>query len=159
LFPLPAGCAARLRYVRLFARPAGRFQVAPGTLARLTASLRLAQPAFDQTGGLHAAGIFRPDGTPLGVREDVGRHSAVDKAIGAVAQEQWPLGPALLVVSGRQSFEIVQKAALAGLGGVVGVSAPSSLAVELARELGLLLAGFVRDGSFRVYAGGDRLGA
>ena len=95
------------------------------------------------------------------VREDVGRHNAVDKAVGAFASGTADGGgarpPALLVVSGRQSFEIVQKAAMARLTGVVGVSAPSSLAVDLARELDLLLAGFAREGDYNVYAGADRL--
>jgi FdhD protein len=149
---------ASIEAVRLFARPAAPFTVAPAFVARLTGELRQHQPAFDQTGGLHAAGLFDLTGRPLAVREDVGRHNAVDKVIGAAAAAHWPLPSALLVVSGRQSFEIVQKAAVAGIGGVVGVSAPSSLAVELASSLGMLLAGFARDGSFNVYAGGHRLG-
>ena len=148
---------ASIEAVQLFARPAAPFTVAADVVARLTGELRQHQPAFDQTGGLHAAGLFDLAGRPLAVREDVGRHNAVDKAIGASAASAWPLPPSLLVVSGRQSFEIVQKAAVAGIGGVVGVSAPSSLAVELASSLGMLLAGFARTGSFNVYAGGHRL--
>ena len=149
---------ASIEAVQLFARPTAPFTVAPAVVARLAAELRRHQPAFDQSGGLHAAGLFDLTGRPLTVREDVGRHNAVDKAIGAAAAARWPLPPGLLVVSGRQSFEIAQKAAMAGVGGVVGVSAPSSLAVELASSLGMLLVGFARDGSFNVYAGGHRLG-
>ena len=128
-----------------------------GVVAALTARLREQQPTFDETGGLHAAGIFDLAGEPLVVREDVGRHNAVDKSVGAIGLAGWPSQPALLVVSGRQSFEIVQKAAMARIGGVVGVSAPSSLAIELAAALGLLLVGFARDGRFNVYAGGHHL--
>ena len=148
---------ASIEQVELFARPAPPLRVSRRLVTGLTDRLRNRQPTFDSTGGLHAAGIFTEDGVLLAVREDVGRHNAVDKAIGAAASAQWPLPPALLVVSGRQSFEIVQKAALAGLGGVVGVSAPSSLAVDLASQRGMLLAGFVRGGDFNVYAGHERL--
>jgi len=149
---------ASIEAVQLFARPAAPFKVPKGVVTPLTDELRRHQPAFDETGGLHAAGLFDLHGIPLAVREDVGRHNAVDKAIGATARLQWPLPPALLVVSGRQSFEIVQKAAVAGIGGVVGVSAPSSLAVELADSLGMLLVGFARDNTFNVYSGASRLG-
>jgi len=149
---------ASIEAVRLFARPAAPFKVSKDVVRRLTDELRRHQPAFDETGGLHAAGLFDLNGVPLTVREDVGRHNAVDKAIGATARIQWPLPPALLVVSGRQSFEIVQKAAVAGIGGVVGVSAPSSLAVELAAPLGMLLVGFARGNTFNVYSGAARLG-
>lgn len=143
--------------VRVLARPARPFSVRRAVVASLTTRLRERQPTFDATGGLHAAGLFDLEGAALAVREDVGRHNAVDKAIGAAARRAWPLPPTLLVVSGRQSFEIAQKAAVAGVGGVVGVSAPSSLAVELARELGMLLVGFARGAKFNVYAGEDRL--
>ncbi|MDH5806068.1 MAG: formate dehydrogenase accessory sulfurtransferase FdhD, partial [Gemmatimonadota bacterium] len=108
---------------------------------------------FDDTGGLHAAGVFSVEGKIFAIKEDVGRHNAVDKAIGSAAQLQWPLPPSVLVVSGRQSFEIIQKAALAGIGAVVGVSAPSSLAVQLAQELDMLLVGFARGEGFNVYSG------
>lgn len=145
--------------VKMFARPPAPFTVPAGVVASLGAALRERQPAFDATGGLHAAGVFGLAGAPLAVREDVGRHNAVDKAIGAVARRQWPLPPALLAVSGRQSFEIVQKAAMAGIGGVVGISAPSSLAVELAQELGMLLVGFARGETFNIYSGQERLTA
>jgi FdhD protein len=148
---------ASLEAVELFARPAPDFTITRDVLTTLTTHLREHQPTFDMTGGLHAAGLFTLDGAPITVREDVGRHNAVDKAIGAAAYRQWPLRPSILVVSGRQSFEIVQKAAVAGVGGVVGVSAPSSLAVELAQRLGTLLVGFSRDSHFNVYAGEQHL--
>ena len=148
---------ASIEAVMLHAPSAKWIEVSSAVIARLTDELRAWQPAFDATGGLHAAGIFSLDGTPLVVREDVGRHNAVDKAVGAFGREGGTRPPALLVVSGRQSFEIVQKAAMARLTGVVGVSAPSSLAVDLARELGLLLVGFAREGDYNVYAGSERL--
>ena len=148
---------ASIEAVQLVAPRARPAPVSRAVLDGLTAALRRSQPTFDETGGLHAAGVFTTGGEPLAVREDVGRHNAVDKAIGAVAARQWPLPPSLLVVSGRQSFEIVQKAAMARISGVVGVSAPSSLAVELAGELGMLLVGFARDGRFNVYAGAEAI--
>jgi FdhD protein len=148
---------ASIEAVQIFARPLPPFEVASSIVAGLTDELRSRQPTFDETGGLHAAGIVDLSGTVLAVREDVGRHNAVDKVIGAVAKEQWPMPSVLLVVSGRQSFEIVQKAAVAGIGGVIGVSAPSSLAVELADSLHMLLVGFARDGAFNVYAGASHL--
>ena len=152
---------ASIEAVMLHAPSAKRIEVPSAIIGRLTDELRTRQPTFDATGGLHAAGIFGLDGAPLVVREDVGRHNAVDKAVGAFTRGEPGEGrtrpPALLVVSGRQSFEIVQKAAMARLTGVVGVSAPSSLAVDLARELGLLLVGFAREGDYNVYAGSDRL--
>ncbi|MYA20527.1 MAG: sulfurtransferase FdhD, partial [Chloroflexi bacterium] len=153
---------ASIEAVMLHAPAAEPVEVSSAVVARLTDVLRTRQPTFDATGGLHAAGVFDLDGEALVVHEDVGRHNAVDKVIGAFAREHAaeardPRLPALLVVSGRQSFEIVQKAAMARLAGVVGVSAPSSLAVDLARELGLLLVGFAREGDYNVYAGAERL--
>lgn len=148
---------ASIEAVQLFARPAAQFRVSAEVVRGVTRALRDRQPTFDETGGLHAAGFFTIDGSATAVREDVGRHNATDKAIGAAARGTWPLPPGLLVVSGRQSFEIVQKAAVAGIGGVIGVSAPSSLAVELAGSLDMLLVGFARDGGFNVYAGSARL--
>ncbi len=148
---------ASIEQVRLFARPARPWTIAKSVTTCLTDSLRTHQRTFDETGGLHAAGLFDLSGEAMAVREDVGRHNAVDKVIGAVTQQHWPLPPCVLVVSGRQSFEIVQKAALAGIGGLVGVSAPSSLAVELANDLQMLLVGFSRGDSFNVYAGTERL--
>ena len=148
---------ASIEAVQLFARPPEKSSLTCSRLMTLTERLRTQQPTFDETGGLHAAGVFNLETGAMVVREDVGRHNAVDKAIGATARQQWPLQPSVLVVSGRQSFEIVQKAAMAGIGALVGVSAPSSLAVELASSLGMLLAGFSRGNTFNVYAGEEHL--
>jgi FdhD protein len=121
--------------------------------------LRRSQQVFERTGGLHAAGLFDPTGHPWCVREDVGRHNAVDKLAGHLVLNQWS-GPSLagcvLMISGRVSFEIVQKAALCGIGIIAAVSAPSSLAVAAADRLGVAVAGFVRDGSFNVYSHPER---
>jgi len=144
---------ASIEAVQLFARPVPEFTVERARIARLSERLRAQQPTFAQTGGLHAAGLLELESDILTVREDVGRHNAVDKVIGAAALRRWPIPPSLLAVSGRQSFEIVQKAAVAGIGGVIGVSAPSSLAVESAVSLGMLLVGFARNLAFNVYAG------
>lgn len=128
--------------------------VDPAVLLALPDRLRAAQPTFERTGGLHAAGLFSPDGDLLCVREDVGRHNALDKVIGwALLQDLLPVHGHTLVVSGRTSFELVQKAVVAGAGALAGVSAPSTLAVRLAREFGLALAGFVRGERFVLYAG------
>lgn len=121
------------------------------------AALRLAQPCFDQTGGVHAAGAIAADGSLLATAEDVGRHNAVDKVVGRLIAGGSLELARLLVVSGRPSFEIVHKAIRARLDAVAGVSAPSSLAIELAERAGLVLCGFVRDGTMNVYAGSDRL--
>jgi FdhD protein len=118
--------------------------------------LRSAQRAFDLTGGLHAAGLLAPDGRLSCVREDVGRHNAVDKVIGWAIREG-RLPSHILVVSGRASYELTQKAVLAGIGVLVAVSAPSSLAVDLARESGLTLAGFVRGETMNLYAHPERV--
>lgn len=126
--------------------------------ARWMTALRKSQPGFDSTGGLHAAAVCTPEGEALAVAEDIGRHNAVDKAIGQLTLERWPLGEVVLVVSGRVSFEIAQKAAVAGIPVVAGVSAASSLAVDLAEEMGLTLIGFSRGSRFVIYAGQDRFG-
>jgi FdhD protein len=132
---------------------ASLMSVREAVIAALPQRLRGAQRVFDQTGGLHAAGLFTADGALVDIAEDVGRHNAVDKAIGRrLLRDELPLSHLLLCVSGRTSFEIVQKAAVAGLPVVAAVSAPSSLAIDLADASGLTLVGFVRDNGFNIYA-------
>lgn len=132
--------------------------VPAATLARLPETMRAAQRGFDRTGGLHAAALFAPDGRLLCLREDVGRHNALDKVVGwALARGGLPLSGHVLQVSGRASFELVQKAAVAGCPVLAAVSAPSSLAVDLATETGMTLVGFSRGDRFTVYAGAERV--
>ena len=127
-------------------------------LRGLPDALRKAQANFAETGGLHAAGVFTLSGELLACREDIGRHNAVDKAVGFLfRQGRLPLSRTILAVSGRASFEIVQKALAAGIPIVAAVSAPSSLAIDLARESGIALAGFLREGGFNLYSGEERL--
>jgi FdhD protein len=133
-------------------------RVTPGLLSALPGALRAAQEVFDRTGGLHAAGLFDAKGTLRCVREDVGRHNAVDKVIGwAATQGELPLAGHLLLVSGRVAFEIAQKALYARIPLLAAVSAPSSLAVDLARDSGMTLVGFLRDGRMNIYAGEQRV--
>ncbi|WP_326662129.1 formate dehydrogenase accessory sulfurtransferase FdhD [Streptomyces canus] len=133
-------------------------RIEPDLLATLPDRLRAAQRVFDRTGGLHAAALFTEHGELLDIREDVGRHNAVDKLIGrALQNNNLPLSRAILLVSGRASFELAQKAVMAGIPILAAVSAPSSLAVDLATETGLTLVGFLRGHSMNVYAGEDRI--
>jgi FdhD protein len=128
------------------------------TLATLPDLLRGAQTVFDETGGLHAAGLFTHDGEFVGSAEDVGRHNAVDKVIGRrLLVDELPLDQSILFVSGRTSFEIVQKALLARIPIVASVSAPSSLAIQLASDMGITLAGFVRGEGFNIYTHAERI--
>ena len=134
--------------------------VSPDVLATLPGRLRDAQQVFDRTGGLHAAALFDRDGTPVAVREDVGRHNALDKLIGwALLDGRLPLADGIVLVSGRASFELVQKAVAAGVPCLAAISAPSSLAVDVARRFGLTLVGFLRGERFNVYTQPARLAA
>ncbi|MDQ6648794.1 MAG: formate dehydrogenase accessory sulfurtransferase FdhD [Actinomycetota bacterium] len=132
--------------------------VDPAVLAGLPDTLRAAQRVFERTGGLHAAGLFTPAGELLCLREDVGRHNAFDKVVGwALREGRLPLRSTILLASGRASFELVQKARMAGVPALAAVSAPSSLAVELAEDAGMTLVGFLRGSSMNVYAGAHRV--
>lgn len=146
-----------LEEVAVHAPPiASELRIERALLARLPGMLR--QPAFSRSGGLHATGLFTARGEPLMVREDVGRHNAADKVIGqALLDGELPLGERVLCVSGRLAFELVQKAAVAGCPVLVGVGAPTSLAVELAADRGITLAGFARGESVNVYSRPERV--
>jgi FdhD protein len=138
--------------------PVGRPIVTRDAILGLPSTLRAAQRVFETTGGLHASGLFTPDGELVTLREDVGRHNALDKAIGAeLLAGRLPLHDRVLLVSGRVSFEIAQKAAVAGIPVLCAVSAPSDLAVEAAERLGQTLVGFLRGDGFNVYAHPERI--
>ena len=144
--------------VRCEPLPKGLPVVARSVITGLPDALRAAQAAFERTGGLHAAGLFETDGRVVAVREDVGRHNALDKLIGSrVGVRELPLWDRILMVSGRVSFEIVQKAAVAGVPIICAVSAPSDLAVRLADRLGVTLVGFLRGDGFNVYTHDGRV--
>ena len=148
-----------LEAVRVEAAPVeSELRIEADVLARLPDRLREGQAAFTETGGLHATGLFDSAGELLCLREDVGRHNAMDKVIGwAFLESRLPLGESILCVSGRLSFELVQKAAVAGCPILVAVGAPSSLAVDHAIAAGMTLLGFVRDGGFNIYGGAARI--
>jgi FdhD protein len=152
---------ASLEAVRLIGRfPPGAdpATVAAATLKAMPGQLRSAQKVFDSTGGLHAAALFAVDGTMLVVREDIGRHNAVDKVIGWAAEhERIPAAASVLLISGRASFELTQKAVMAGIPVLAAVSAPSSLAVSLAEESGVTLVAFLREESMNIYTRADRI--
>ena len=139
-------------------RPPDRdFRIRPEVLCGMPEAIRAEQAVFDRTGGLHAAGLFDEAGRLLALREDIGRHNAVDKIVGwAMRESRLPLSQSVLLVSGRGGFEIIQKALAAGIPVLASVSAPSSLAVKLARELGLTLVGFLRGQRFVIYSGDFR---
>jgi FdhD protein len=133
--------------------------IASDTVLELPDRLRAAQKVFDSTGGLHGAALFTPEGELLSLREDVGRHNAVDKLVGErFLAGDTPISGRVLLVSGRASFEIVQKAAVAGIPVICAVSAPSSLAVDAARRFGITLVGFLRASRFNIYTGPERIG-
>lgn len=158
------GVCGKASIDELFVKPSWDINADPlvitaGQLAELPDALRAAQRVFASTGGLHAAAVFTADGKLLAAREDVGRHNAVDKVVGwALREGRLPLRGCVLLVSGRASFELAQKAVLAGCPVLAAVSAPSSLACALAQEAGLTLVGFLRGGSMNVYTGAQRVG-
>lgn len=138
-------------------RPLGKApKFAPSLITSLPDRMRDAQTVFKHTGGIHAAALFNEKGDLLLLREDIGRHNAVDKVIGAAANGQRPTDNTLLLVSGRAGFELVQKCAMAGIPAMAAVGAPSSLAVQLAKDRGMLLIGFLRGGRFNIYSGSLR---
>ena len=152
------GGKATIESIRASVRPIeSRASVDRSILSNLPGRMRLGQSNFERTGGIHAAGLFETNGRLVLIREDLGRHNAVDKLLGAALRQEIDVGAALLMVSGRLGFEIAQKAAIAGIHIVASVSAPSSLALELAADLGITAVGFVRDGSMNVYTHSERI--
>lgn len=140
-------------------RPIGRFTIARERLGALPARTTSTQRIFGRTGGLHAAALFRPSGELLLLREDVGRHNAVDKLVGhRLLEDALPDSNTVLLVTGRASFELVQKAAVAGIPFLAALGAPSSLAVALAKDRGMTLVGFLRSDRFNIYTGAERVG-
>ncbi len=138
-------------------RPPPGPRISTETLFGLVDTMRAAQHSFTATGGIHAAALLTAEGELIVVREDIGRHNAVDKVVGHASRLHWPIGERILLISGRVSFEMVQKAAVAGIPVVAAVSAASSLAVELAEEMGLTVVGFLRDDSCNVYTDPGRI--
>ena len=148
--------SVRLRGIR---RPNSHFSIDPEVLCMLPEKLQAGQAVFGRTGGLHAAALFDHNGELLVLREDIGRHNAVDKVVGwALKQNKLPLSESVLMVSGRGGFEIIQKALAAGVPALASVSAPSGLAVQLAREFGMTLIGFLRGRRFVIYSESSRIG-
>ncbi len=138
--------------------PVGTFNLSPGYFLELPKKLRKAQTLFSRTGGLHASALFDAKGELLLAREDVGRHNALDKVVGALLCEgRLPASDTVLLVSGRVSYELVQKALMGGIPALAAVGAPSSLAIDMAREFNMALIGFLRDGRFNVYSGAQRM--
>ncbi len=131
--------------------------ISEATLRSLPSIMGQAQPLFQRTGSIHAAAAFTPTGELKGIAEDVGRHNAVDKLVGTLSRIAWPLADLILVVSGRLSFEMVQKAAVAGMPIIAGISGASSLAVELGEELDMTVVGFLSEAGFNVYCGESRI--
>jgi FdhD protein len=149
---------ASIESIRQTCRPIdGDFRVNRRILRQLPGALERHQTNFGQTGGIHAAGLFDLDGNCMAVREDIGRHNAVDKVIGALIREGTLASATILMVSGRLGFEIAQKAVMAQIALVASVSAPSSLAIELAKEFGMTAIGFLRGGSMNIYSHPERL--
>lgn len=131
--------------------------VAPKTLMSLPGAMQASQPLFQRTGSIHAAATLTPQGELRCIAEDIGRHNAVDKLVGRLSRDAWPLTDSVLLVSGRLSFEMVQKAAVAGMPIIAGVSGASSLAVELGEELGMTVIGFLTEDGFNIYSGESRV--